>query len=263
MLVKCVALCVAAISAALSAANAQAPSFTADGLVNAATGQTVVAPYSICTIYGTDLFLNGAAAATGAVNVPNTLAGVTVLIGVIPAGIFYVSANQINLLIPNSLTPGTYSMRVVRDGVSSHAVPFVIQEVAPGLFASQASFVAAQHLDGTSVTGNSPAAPGELVVLYGTGLGRTQPDASDRSVMVSAAPIVHAGDFQVLLDGVAIDPSRVQYAGIAPFNAGLYQVNVQLPVDLANTNPQLQVSVGGSLSPAGLRLITGPLPATN
>src|SRR5579859_3777070 len=122
MLARCLALCLAAVAAA----GAQAPSFGPDGLVNAASGQAFFAPYSICTIYGTDLFLNGTTAAAGATEVPDTLAGVWVLIGLYRTGIFYLSANQINLLLPNALTPGTYSMRVVRDGLSSHAVPIVI-----------------------------------------------------------------------------------------------------------------------------------------
>ncbi len=241
------------------AADSPAPSFSSAGLVNAASGRPVYAPYSICTIYGTDLFLNGAAAATGSVQVPNTLAGVSVLIGLVPAGVFYVSASQINLLIPNSLTPGAYTMRVVRDGLSSQAVAIMVQEVAPGLFASAPGFAAALHADGTPVTPDSPALPGEVVALYGTGLGRLESDPSDRSIAPTATPIVHAADLQVLLDGLPIDPSRVQYAGVAPANAGLYQVNVQMPDDLAATNPEIQLVVAGSISPPGLRLITGPV----
>ena len=142
----------------------------------------------------------------------------------------------------------------MRDGVSSPPVPVIIQEVAPGLFAAAPGFAAAQHADGTPVTEDSPAVAGEVVVLYATGLGRTQPDPSDRSVPPAAAPIIHLADFQLLLDGVAIDPSLIQYAGLAPFNAGLYQVNVQLPSNLPPTNPEVRLSVAGVLSPPGLSL---------
>jgi uncharacterized protein (TIGR03437 family) len=245
--------------AATAVADDGAPSFSSDSLVNAATGQAGLAPYSICSLYGTNLALGGNASATGGSTIPSILAGVTVLVGSAPAGLFYISANQINLLIPNSILPGTYTLRVVRSGVSSPAIPFVIQEVAPGLFASSPGFAAATHADGSAVTANSPAVPGEVVVLYGTGFGRTQPDETDLSIAQSAATIVHWSDFQVLLDGVALDPSLVEYAGVAPFNAGLYQVNVQLPSDLSPANPQVQVSVAGLLSASGLSLITGPV----
>jgi uncharacterized protein (TIGR03437 family) len=228
-------------------------------MVNAATNEPVIAPYSICSLYGTGLFLDGTAVATGNSVVPDTLAGVTVLVGSAPGGLFYLSANQINLLIPNSLGPGTYSIRVVRDGVSSPAVPIVVQQVAPGLFSASPGFAVAEHADGTPVTVAAPAVPGEVVVLYATGLGRTQPDPSDRAVATSAAPIVNYATFQMLLDGIAIDPSLVEYAGVAPFNAGLYQVNVMLPGNLSPTNPEIRLSVAGVLSPPGLSLITSPV----
>ena len=246
--------------AAAAAAGYGAPSISSGSLVNAATDEPVLAPYSICTLYGTNLFLDGSAFSTIRSEVPNTLAGVTVLIGSVPAGLFYIAANQINLLIPNSIGPGTYSVTVVRNGVASQTVPIAIQEVAPGLFAATPGFAVAAHADGTPVTGLSPAVPGEVVVFYATGLGHTFPDPPDRSEPLSAAPLVHLADFQVLLDGAAIDSSLVQYAGVAPFNAGLYQANVRLPDNLAATNPEVRLSVAGWLSPPGLRLITGPLP---
>src|SRR5215475_5129729 len=102
----------AAVACGLLVANAsadfRAPSFSAASIVNTATGQSGLAPYSICTIYGTDLFYEGTASATGRTTVPNSLAGVSVFFGLATAGIFYVSEHQINLLIPNSVQPGTY-----------------------------------------------------------------------------------------------------------------------------------------------------------
>jgi uncharacterized protein (TIGR03437 family) len=258
MSAKCLPLVTVVCGLCFAAAAATTPSFTSDGLVNAATGQAVFAPYSICTLYGTDLFLNGTATATGSSVVPNALGGVTVVFGLVRAGLFYVSANQINLLIPNSLGPGTYAVTVIRDGVASLTVPIVVQEVAPGLFAGLPGFAVALHADGTPVTADAPAIAGEVVVFFGTGLGRTQPDPMDRSIAQSAAEIVHSADFQVLLDGTVIDVSRVQYVGLTPSSAGLYQVNVRLPDDLQVTNPEVQVNIAGSLSPAGLRLITAP-----
>ena len=246
-------------AAATVAADSRMPSFTAAGLVNAASGQTVLAPYSICSLYGTGLLLNGAVTATGHNEMPYSLAGVTVLFGTIPAGLFYVSPSQINLLVPNSLTPGSYSITIIRDGLASQPVAVNLQEVAPGLFASPPGFAMALHADGRSVSESSPARPGEVVVFYGTGLGRTDPDPADREIASSAGVIVHFADFQFLVDGVAIDAVRVEYAGVAPSSAGLYQVNVRLPDNLPATNPEIRISVAGAVSPPGVRLITGPI----
>jgi uncharacterized protein (TIGR03437 family) len=208
-----------------------------------------VAPYSIATLYGVNLSLNGAGNAGSGTELPQTIAGVTVQVGGAPAGLFYISANQINLLIPNSIAPGTYAVMVVRNGVASLSQPITIQSFAPGIFA-------ATHADATPVTAGAPAVPGEVVIFYATGLGPTLPNPPDRSAPTSAAPIAQLANFQVLLDGVALDPSLVQYAGLAPFNAGLYQVNVQLPQNLSPANPQVLLNVSGVQSQAAFTLIT-------
>lgn len=237
----------------LWADSAAPPAFVAAGVVNAATNQAGLAPYSICTIYGSDLYLNSPAAASGGSQIPSSLGGVSVQIGITPAGVLYVSANQINFLIPNTLAPGSFAIRVVRQGMLSATVPITIQETAPGLFTDASGFAAATHADGSALSGDAPAIAGEVVVLYGTGFGRTWPDALDRAIATGAAPILHAADFQVLLDGLAINPALVQYVGLAPGYAGLYQVNVRLP-DLVGANPEVRVSVAGNLSAAGVRL---------
>ena len=236
-----------------AAADSPAPSIVAAGVVNAATNQAALAPYSICSIYGADLYLNGTASASANAQVPNQLGGLSVLIGITPAGLLYVSNNQINILIPNSLAPGNFALRVIRDGVSSKSVPITLQETAPGLFNGPTGFVAATHADGSALTVNSPALPGEIVVLYGTGFGRTWPDPSDRAIAPGAGPIMHGADFRFLLDGNPIDPALVQYVGLAPGYAGLYQINVRLP-DSVGANPEVRVTVAGAVSAPGVRL---------
>jgi uncharacterized protein (TIGR03437 family) len=228
----------------------QPPSFTAAGVVNAATNLPILAPYTICTVYGTNLYLNGTAWASGRTEVPDALAGITILVGGTRAGILYVSANQINFLIPNSLLPDSYTIRVTRDNLTSAAVPIEIQETSPGIFATT-------HADGSAVTAGSPALPGEVVIIYATGLGRTRPDPSDRALATKAAPIVHLPDLQVSFDGLVLDPSVVLYAGLTPGNAGLYQINLRIP-DQAGANPELRVGVAGVLSASGVRLPLQP-----
>jgi uncharacterized protein (TIGR03437 family) len=238
------------VCAATAATGNGMPSINPDGVVNAATGQPGLAPNAICSIYGENLFFDNQTGTGSGAALPYNLGGLTVLVGGFHAGIFYASPNQINVLIPNILIPSSTEITIVRNGLGSNTVPVVLQEVAPGLFA-------AVHADGTAITSSAPAVAGEVILLYGTGFGRTQPEPEDGSGTTSPAPLIHTSDFQVLLDGVTLDGSLVQYAGAAPSNAGLYQVNVQLPSDLSPNNPQVQVSVAGVLSPAGFSLITG------
>ena len=91
-----------------------APSYTAASIVNSATNLPgSFAPNTIISVYGTNLSYNTAAIPTGTSTLPRTLGGVTVYFGVEFANLFYVSPQQINLLIPNDLRPGPVTLTVV------------------------------------------------------------------------------------------------------------------------------------------------------
>jgi uncharacterized protein (TIGR03437 family) len=95
--------------------------------------------------------------------------------------------------------------------------------------------------------------PGEIVVIYAEGLGRTKPDTTSGQLATSAFPIYYLSQLQILLNGVACPPGNVLYAGLAPGFAGLYQINLRLPGDVG-ANPQIQVSIGPQISPSFIRL---------
>ena len=65
------------------------------------------------------------------------------------------------------------------------------------------------------------------------------------------ASIVNA--IAVTINGVALAPSAILYAGLSPGSAGLYQINIVLPPN-AGTDPAVQVSMGGQPSAAGCKL---------
>ena len=52
----------------------------------------------------------------------------------------------------------------------------------------------------------------------------------------------------MLLNGVAIDPARILYAGVVPTFAGLFQINVRLP-DITPSNPEVRIGFAGTMSP--------------
>jgi uncharacterized protein (TIGR03437 family) len=57
----------------------------------------------------------------------------------------------------------------------------------------------------------------------------------------------------VLLNGNAIDPRTIAYAGLTPGFAGLYQVNFFLPGNCP-PNPQIQLAIGQQVSATGIML---------
>ena len=68
-----------------------------------------------------------------------------------------------------------------------------------------------------------------------------------------AAYITARDSLQVLLNGVAIDPQLVLYAGVTPGYSGLYQINFTIPAG-AGTNPEIRVQIGTQASIASIKL---------
>ncbi len=179
---------------------------------------------------------------------------VGVLINQIPADVYYVSPNQVNVLIPPSLIPGPAIVELENDGLYGPAIQITLAPAAPVLFQLDATPVIATHGLEPLVTEASPAQPGEIVVLYATGLGPTAPAALPNQIPEFAASIVDLADFEVLLNGSAVDRRLVQYAGVTPGYAGLFQINLQLP-DNCPSNPEIRIGFADQLSPAGLILL--------
>ncbi len=241
--------------------NGAAPLYTAQSVVNAATQTAVnLAPNSIATLYGTNLAFDiRAVASTDVVRgmMPTSLDGVGVWVNSIPCSLFYVSPTQINFLVPYQLTPGTVSVVVARDSQAGPTVSIQLNTTSPGLFLWNGNNAVAGHLSGVALSDASPAVPGEIVVIYAEGLGRTSPDTTSGQLATSAFQIYYLSQLQVLLNGVACPSTNVLYAGLAPGFAGLYQINLRLPDDVG-ANPQIQVSIGPEISPVSIQLAVQP-----
>ena len=98
------------------------------------------------------------------------------------------------------------------------------------------------HADGTLVTADSPALPGETVVIYAYGLGQTNPtpktgEASPTSAATLASPVYLRFDFTSnampsppFVNRASAMPSPTPiFAGLTPGQVGLYQINVTIP----------------------------------
>jgi uncharacterized protein (TIGR03437 family) len=235
-----------------------APVYTAGSLANSAAN---VAGYyalnSFLTIYGQNLAYVTRAMAPSDIRagqLPIALAGteVEVLINQLPADIYYVSPGQVNVLIPPTVLAmaGPATVQLENQGLYGPPISIMVATAAPVLFQSDASTVVATHGNGPLVTADAPAQPGEVVILYATGLGPTEPATAAHEIPAAAASIVDRTDFQIVLNGVPVDPRLVLYAGVTPGFAGLYQINLYLPADCP-ANPEVRIGYGRSLSPAG------------
>lgn len=256
-----IALAIAlALGPALVADN---PVYTVGSIVNSADNQVgLLAPNTIVSIYGQNLAYSTQALEASEILggvLPTALGetGVRVLIGGVAAYLYYASPTQINCLIPSILLPTKVDLQLVIDGLAGPSIPITLTSAAPALYQLDAQTAVATEADGTVLTQASPAKPGDIVILYATGLGQTNPPVEDGVLPTQAAFLADIGKFSVVLDGVAVNPGAILYAGIAPGFAGLYQINVRLPESTA-ANPQIQIGLDGVLSPARILLPVQP-----
>jgi uncharacterized protein (TIGR03437 family) len=252
-----------ALSPVLSAAVNDGPAYTSAGIVNAASNQPgPLAPNTLASLYGVRLSYVTAAIGPDDIHggvLPTVLpgTGVHVTVGNLPATIYYVSPDQVNFLVPAILLPGPSTVQVVLDGHSGPMVEIKLAAASPALFQLDDRHAIAIRPDGSVITPEAPATPGEIILLYATGLGQTMPPVPYGQLFDEAAPLEQLADFKVVLDGVAAGAGGVAYAGIAPGFAGLYQLNVVLPKS-TKSNPEIRIGFGTQLSKAGLHIPLQP-----
>ncbi len=236
-----------------------APCYTQAGIVNAASYEPgAIGPNTIVSIFGTNLsFVTAAVSpedlASGKMPVELSRTGVRVLADGLHCYIYYVSPPQVNLLIPSNLTPTNVKLQLVRDGTAGPPIKLMLRDAAPGLFLLDATTAIATRADFTLITRDTPARPGEIVILWATGLGATVPPMEAGQIPAEAVWIARRSDFRVELAGEAVPRENLLYAGVAPGFAGLYQINLRLPKSL-RADPEIRIAVGEAISPAGFHL---------
>lgn len=214
-------------------------------LKNAAgdTPEDVVAPGSLVAIYGENLAGYYEAGPTGPI-LAQALAGVSAVVGNRILPLLFVSPTQINAQLPRDLEPGEHQIRVIRAGSQDAVGTFKVVIRAPGLFSQPVDnqpFALARHADGTLVTLESPARPGETITLLATGFGPYQAPILE-GMAVPPGPGYSIGG-PVSLQAGDLSP-EVVYAGGVAGQIGLDQIQFRLPGEFpANMPEALRVKV--------------------
>jgi uncharacterized protein (TIGR03437 family) len=221
------------------------PGGSAVSVANAASGDSSgVAPGSIVAIYGAGLATSTATASS--FPIPATLGDAGVTVNGIAAPILYASPTQINAQIPFEVSAGAASVSVSVNGAVAMTSSINVRPVAPGLFVQPQGNAAVVNDDGQVNSAARPAAVGSVISGYLTGLGTVSPP-------VATGDAASAGSLSMVEGGVSATigstPATVQFAGLTPGFAGLYQVNILIPQLPAGQYP-LQASVDGVLSNA-------------
>jgi len=169
-----------------------------------------------------------------------------VLVGGLPAPMYYVSPGQINAQIPFELQPGQqYQVIVSANGALTTPDSIQLSAAAPGLAAFGDGTLIAQHSDGSLVSTTSPAKSGEYLVAYLAGLGDTNVNLASGAASPSS-PLAIPTDTPVLnINGA---PHPLLFAGLTPGLVGLYQMNFQVPTGLPAGTITIVLAQGGASS---------------
>jgi len=219
------------------AASSLTPPPTVVAVVSAANFQSgPISPGEIITIGGSALGPATPATltldATGKVS--TSLGGVQVSIGGVLAPLTYVSATQINCVVPyEAATSPNLFAQVNYQGQASAWFPLTAALAEPALFTANGSGfgpVAALNQDGSYNSPGHPAPKGSIVTLFMTGEGMTGYAVTGAVTTVAAVQPYTPPPLEpvsVLIGGQAV---QVQFAGEAPgVVAGLMQFECHDP----------------------------------
>ena len=220
----------------------------------------IVQPGEWVSIYGTNL---ASAAVTWTGNFPTSLGGTSVTIDGKAAYLSFVSPGQIDLQVPNDTATGAVPV-VVMTASGSATSTVTLALFGPSFFLLDAKHVAGIILrsDGSGTYGGGTydiigptgtslgyrtvaAKAGDVVELFGTGFGPTNPPVVPGQVFSGAAPTTNP--VTLVINSLSVPPAFVGLSG-----AGLYQLNLTIPSGLGTGDVSLQASVGGVQTPLGV-----------
>lgn len=220
-------------------------------VVNGASLQSGLASGSWLTIFGTNL------AATTRIwrdsdfvgsRLPTQLDGVGVNVNAKPAYVYYISPTQLNVLAPADPSEGPVQVEVITPQGRSSSVTVEKRSLAPAFFLFDPEgrkYLAAVHADGTLLAKlglfppaltTRPAKPGDVILLFGTGFGPTDPPAPEGEIITQTSRVLTP--VIVRIGNVLAD---VAFAGVV--GAGLYQFNVTVP-NLPNGDHAVVAEIG-------------------
>ncbi len=235
----------------------QAQGISILGVADSAAYQTAgtVAPGEFLSLYGTGL---GPAEGIGASLDSNSrfgseLGGVSVLFDGQAAPLLWVSANQINMLVPYEIANSAQTtLQVTTSGGPSQTLALTVVPAQPNIFV-------VVNADGSVNGPGHPAVAGSILTAYASGAGVLTQSLPDGSLTGNPAPAPAAEVSMNLPDSCPPGQAlRVLYAGGSPgLVVSALQVNFQwqpptsigFPTVICSALPYVQLGVGTGLAP--------------
>ena len=216
------------------------PGITVDNAASLQSGP--VAPGELVTVYGGSIGpqagVPGAFDATGLY--ANILAGSEVRFDGVPAPIFYTQAGQINAQAPFTIAgEASTHVEVLYQGQIAGVADVAVAPAAPAVFPT------VLNQDGSLNSAVNPAPAGQVLLVFACGAGVS--DGGDVAGQVAQAPYPHPQ--QPVSALLAASNVSILYAGAAPGEVGVLQVNLQIPTGAVSGPNTLQLTVGAAPAP--------------
>jgi len=234
-------------------------------IVNGASFSRELSPNVFASVLGLDFEVAGrtrTASSGDFVNgaFPQQLACVAVEIGGRRAPITYVQTDQINFQVPAGTPSGSVPLTVILNPgrpneVKGDVATVTVNNHAPAFFTFNGRSIAAQTsdfktiADAAVVPGGVAARRGDVIILYGTGFGLSEPVYQAGEIASGQARLRDTAI--IIVGGTTLAPADILYAGLAPGNiSGLQQFNIRIPQSAAVGNVPVTITIGGVSTPA-------------
>jgi uncharacterized protein (TIGR03437 family) len=210
-----------------------------------------VAPGEIVTLFGFNLGPKTAQQATidQQGRIATMVTGFRVLFDGVAAPVIYTSSRQSSVIVPHAVAGKAETHMVIEfNGLKSDRLTIPVVASAPGLMTANYSGsgqILAYNPDWSLNSREAPIARGEVIVIYGTGEGLTQPVPLDGEL---AGPVPPKPELpsSVTIGGL---PAEVVYlGGVTGLTSGLFQLNVRVPSDAVPGLLPVVLTVGSNSS---------------
>ncbi|HEV1284065.1 MAG TPA: IPT/TIG domain-containing protein [Bryobacteraceae bacterium] len=236
--------------------SASVPSPIIAAVVSAADSKSAAAPGGLITLYGSNLSPTNLA--TSQIPVPTALANSCITVNGQPIPLIFVSPTQINAQMPFQAV-GAETIVVHTPGGTSDNFNLTVQPTAPAVFLSGVAGpqtnlpTIIRAANATLATDANPIHPNDVLVIYVTGLGQTNP-AGLTGYPAPGNPLSNTlTPTTVMLGGMNLP---VEYAGLAPGEVGVYQINVTVPGNIpTGLSLPLVINEGSGTVTVSMRVI--------
>ncbi len=224
--------------------------------------QPPLAPGGLAAVMGVNL----ADARIGSTDLPMAyeLGGVSVKVNGIPAPVYFVSPEQVNIQIPFEVTGYSASIEVTRrtgnTSITSAAAPLGLANGAPGIFTRENTGPEGPgiilHADQTPVTEASPAVKGEILIANVTGLGTVDhPVVNGVAAQFGAEGTITVGGVVAEGQTVTVTINGRTYSYTARKDDTLASVNAGLTALINDNDPDVKATANEAEGGIALRAI--------